>query len=178
MSASVKVPKIEKQKRALSSLRAWGRNYNVGDIGAIYLSIQRWGFNGALRVWYDREKPDAEPPVVIAGNHTYLALLQMRDEDCDPPVNVELDAQGDWLVECIDVSHLSFVEAEAFAIADNRTADLATYDEEKLAVLLREIAERDPEAAKPLLDSIAGSGQVEVRVVELVPAGKGRPRHA
>ena len=43
------------------------------------------------------------------------------------------------------MSHLSFDEAEAFAIADNRTTELATYDEEKLAGLLREIAERDPD---------------------------------
>lgn len=141
-----KTPKVEKQKRPLSSLRTWTRNYNQGDIGAIYASIRRWGFNGALRVWYDREHPDAEPPVVIAGNHTFLALLQMRDENCEPPTNVEVGTDGDWYVDWVDVSHLSFAEAEAFAIADNRTTQLATYDEEKLVVLLREIAERDPES--------------------------------
>lgn len=139
-----RIPRVERQKRALASMRTWDRNYSAGDIGAIYASIRRWGFNGALRVWYDREDPDAEPPVVIAGNHTYLALLQMRDEDCDPPTNVDVGPDGDWYVDWVDVSHLSFPEAEAFAIADNRTTQLATYDEEKLATLLKEIAERDP----------------------------------
>jgi len=61
------------------------------------------------------------------------------------PTNIDVAPDGDWLVDWVDVSHLTFPEAEAFAIADNRTTELATYDEEKLVVLLREIAERDPD---------------------------------
>jgi hypothetical protein len=139
-----RVPRVERQKRALSSMRTWARNYNRGDIGAIYASIRRWGINGAVRLWCDRDNPDAAAPVVIAGNHTFLALLQMRDENCDPPANIDVGPDGDWYVDWVDVPHLTFAEAEAFAIADNRTTQLATYDEEKLVVLLKEIAEREP----------------------------------
>ena len=96
---SKRILRVERQKRALSSMQTWTRNYNQGDIGAIYTSILRWGFNGALRVWYDRDNPDAEPPVVIAGNHTYLALLQMRDEGSDPPANIDVGPEGDWFVD-------------------------------------------------------------------------------
>ena len=37
--------------KPLSALKEWAGNYNEGDIGAILVSIQRFGFNGALRVW-------------------------------------------------------------------------------------------------------------------------------
>lgn len=127
---------------SLSQLQAWKRNYNRGDVHAIAASIQRWGFNGALRVW---SGDDSQAPTVIAGNHTYLALLQLKDEGADPPVHVDVAPDGSWQVACVDVSHLAYHEAEAFAIADNRVASLATHDDEKLALLLREISDQNPE---------------------------------
>ena len=66
MTKPTRTPRVEREKRPLSSLRTWPRNIRQGDVGAIYVSIQRWGFNGALRVWQDPGAPDDEPATVIA----------------------------------------------------------------------------------------------------------------
>lgn len=128
--------------RPLRSLSPWERNYNRGDIDAIRASIERFGFNAALRVWKDE--------IIVAGNHTYAALCRLRDLDAAVPAGEAVRKRGDdWEVLCIDLSHLSFREAEAFAIADNRVAALATQDQNALAELLNELGS-DP----PLLEAI------------------------
>jgi DNA modification methylase len=121
--------------RPSSSLTPWSRNYNRGDVDAISRSIARFGFNGTLRVWRDG--------VVVAGNHGLAALLQLKAEGAPPPVHIELAEDGDWLVPVTDVSHLSETLAEAFAVADNRTRDLATTDDAQLAAILQGIVEAD-----------------------------------
>lgn len=113
----------------LSTLKRWERNYRIGNVEAIAASIKRFGFNGALRVWQNG--------IVMAGNHSLAALQFLKARGDEPPVGV-IDG-GDWQVPCIDVSHLSDVEAQAFAIADNRTAQLATDDEERLGAILTEL---------------------------------------
>lgn len=117
---------------SIDDLHLWQRNYRQGDIGAIINSIRTFGFNGALRVWRDN--------VVIAGNHTLMALVEMKRQQEDAPHGVVVDKSGDWLIACVDVSHLEDVEAQAFAIADNRTSELADNDDLMLQSLLSDIA--------------------------------------
>lgn len=121
--------------RPLSSLKRWEDNYRQGDVDAIVASITRFGFNGAFRVWKG---------TVIAGNHALIALEVMRSRGDSAPVGVD-DNGKDWLVPCIDISRLKKSEAEAFAIADNRTHDLGSDDEGRLAVLLARIQQSDEE---------------------------------
>lgn len=84
-------------RRPLSQLQPWERNYNRGDVDAIARSIQRFGFNGTLRVWRDG--------IVVAGNHGLAALRHLKAEGAEPPVHIELAEDGDWLVPVTDVSH-------------------------------------------------------------------------
>lgn len=121
--------------RNITDLRTWAANYRQGDVGAIITSILKFGFNGALRVWRDN--------TVMAGNHTLLALRSMQAQQLDAPHGVIVTGDGDWLAACIDITHLSETEARAFAIADNRTTELATNDAESLAALLQELAHED-----------------------------------
>lgn len=118
----------------LATLKRWNRNYRQGDVGAIIQSIARFGFNGALRVWRD--------DVVIAGNHALMALLQMKASAYQTPRGI-VEHDGKWLIPCVDVSHLSEIEAEAYAIADNRTQERGDNDNEQLAALLSSIAAED-----------------------------------
>ncbi len=118
----------------LATLKRWNRNYRQGDVGAIIQSIARFGFNGALRVWRD--------DVVIAGNHALMALLQMKASAYQTPRGI-VEHDGKWLIPCVDVSHLSEIEAEAYAIADNRTQERGDNDNEQLAALLASIAAED-----------------------------------
>lgn len=120
--------------RNLAELKCWQRNYRHGDIGAITQSLLRFGYNGALRVWKDN--------TVIAGNHTLLALQGIKASGLPAPRNVEED-RGAWWVAVIDCSWMTQVEAQAYAVADNRTSALATDDDQRLAELLTEIASED-----------------------------------
>lgn len=114
----------------LDSLEAWPRNYRRGDVKAIKVSIQRFGFNGALKV---------RQSVVYAGNHQLIALRELQDEGHARPRNIDADPTGSWLVPVIHIDHLSEEEAEAFAIADNHTQELGSLDQERLAELLVEL---------------------------------------
>lgn len=116
--------------RKLSDLKTWERNYRKGDVQAIVNSIARFGFNTALRVWQGN--------TVIAGNHTLLALRQMKANGADVPRGVMVEGDA-WVVPCVDVSHLSRPEAAAFAIADNHLTEKAENDGEQLAALLDDL---------------------------------------
>lgn len=125
--------------KPLDTLRLWGENYNEGDIGAIAKSIMTFGFRGAIRIWQD---------MVIAGNHTVMALMSVKAHGPLSPNKIPEDVTyhwppsgivavgDDWYVRFIDCSDLSYVEAKAFAIADNEVARRAVRDELKLAELL------------------------------------------
>ena len=120
----------------LETLHAWKGNYNQGDIGRIRLSLERFGFVGALRVWREGR--------VIGGNHVFQALVQLEAEGATPPENVVIDPKnGAWTVLVSSAYHLTEQEAVAFAIADNRTAALASQDEGLLASYLVGIYKED-----------------------------------
>lgn len=75
----------------------------------------------------------------MAGNHAFIALTTIQANGAPAPMGVQVKGK-DWLVPCIDVSHLSQREAEAYGIADNRTSDLAANDEERLIEILKDIS--------------------------------------
>src|SRR5574341_1472242 len=145
--------------RPLSQLKKWPGNYNKGDVRAIARSILRFGFNSALRVWQD--------DMVIAGNHSLQALQLLHELSLQEAINQLLGEQaaqriaagempaphwppehievqdGEWLAQTVAVTHLSWEEAKAYAIADNHTAQLASQDPELLARYLAELLEHD-----------------------------------
>jgi len=112
--------------KPLRRLVNWDANYRIGDVLAIRRSIERFGFLGALRT---------RGNVVYAGNHVLKALKELEAEGAEPPQGIQVRS-GRWYVATIPIDHLTESEAVAFAIADNRTAELATNDAEKLLELL------------------------------------------
>lgn len=123
----------------ITALKLWDDNYNEGDVGAIARSIRQFGMRGAIRVWRDN--------VVMAGNHTLMALWSMKASGSEPPAGV-IAKDGKWYLPAnriIDLSDMDYVEAQAFAIADNETARLSTRDEKQLAQLLVNIQQNKPE---------------------------------
>jgi hypothetical protein len=139
--------------RPLSELSRWDRNYRVGNVEAIVASIVRFGFNGTLRVWKDG--------CVMAGNHAFVALETMRANGAKPPRGIEVKGK-EWFVPTVDVSHLSRLEAEAYAVADNRTQELGQNDPERLAALLADI--------KSGTGSLDGVGYSEAELEALLKA--------
>jgi len=120
-------------QRILDELKLWDRNYNKGDVQQIKKSIRRFGFNNAVRVWREG--------MVIAGNHSTIALRELQAEKWIPQGGAIRVVDERWEVDTIDVSHLSKPEAEAFAIADNHIASMAEPDNAVLADLLMEFQE-------------------------------------
>ncbi len=120
----------------LSQLHEWERNYRLGDVEAIKKSIRRFGFNGVLKVW--------QGGVVMAGNHALKALRSLQEEDAKAlPANCVADPDGGWLIPCVGIERLTYEEAQAFALADNKTASLGSNDELLLDELLSELGDFD-----------------------------------
>lgn len=105
----------------VSSLSTLPGNPRRGDIEAVAASLKRFG----------QRKPivaRVSDRVVIAGNHTLQAAISLG-----------------W--ESIAVSFVNENEEEslAFALADNRTAELGDYDDGLLLDLIRSVGDFDPE---------------------------------
>lgn len=103
----------------LSELREHPENPRQGDVGAIVTSVEANGFYGALIV-------QKSTSYVLAGNHRLKALR----------------AQGAKRVPIIE-RDVDDRTAMRILLGDNRTADLATYDEDKLLELLLKAADED-----------------------------------
>jgi ParB-like chromosome segregation protein Spo0J len=103
----------------ITTLRTLEKNPRRGEVKAIMRSLERFG----------QRKPIVALPngTVIAGNHTLMAARELG-----------------WDEIAVMVTDDDPQTAKGFALADNRTGDLGTYDEEILAELLVEVSD-DPE---------------------------------
>jgi hypothetical protein len=93
--------------RELDQLVLLPGNPRQGDVGAISQSLERFGQLKPIVV--------NDEGVILAGNHTYLAAKALG-----------------WTHVAAVVGGLEGAEQSAFALADNRLSDLATYDNELL----------------------------------------------
>lgn len=148
------------QLRDIAGLTPWPDNYQESDIGKIIVSILTSGYNDTLRIWRDPEQPDRE--LIMAGNHTHQALIkiaktgkkilkQLNLEDRPwPPTHIveqpNEDGTVSWLVDTIDLDHLNYMQAQAYAIADNEIARKSVRDDVALAEHLIKLAEKDRRA--------------------------------
>lgn len=114
-------PKIAERdhhpKYPLSKVTEHPRNPNQGDVGALAELIRRHGFRGAIEV-------QKSTGYVIAGNHRVKAARALG------MTHVPADV--------VDVDDREAVER---LLADNRSRDLAAYDDQALAELLAELAQ-------------------------------------
>lgn len=90
-------------------------NPRQGDIGAITESIKRHG-------WYGTLIAQRSTGHVLAGNHRLQAAIALG-------------------ITHVPVTYLDVTDEQArrILIADNRTSDLATYDDEQLSSILQEL---------------------------------------
>lgn len=112
--------KILNEEMVMASVHAvqhHPENQRQGDVGAVWESIHENGFWGALIV-------QRSTGYILVGNHRYRAAIEEGATEL-PVIYVDVDDD----------------RARRILLADNRTNDLATYDEEGLAKLLQEIIE-------------------------------------
>jgi ParB-like chromosome segregation protein Spo0J len=118
------------------------RKHNERNLESIKASLARFGQQKPIVVGRDG--------VVIAGNGTLAAARSLG-----------------WSMIDIVRSHLTGAEATAYAIADNRTAELAEWDEESLAQQLAALQIEDEELLAATgfdekeLESMSGPAEVE-----------------
>src|ERR1700693_2736844 len=93
------------------------RKHSKKQVGQIARSIRTFGFNVPILVDADLR--------VIAGHGRLLAARQLGLSD----------------VPTISLEHLSPEQAKAFAIADNRLTEIATWDDRLLGEQLHELSE-------------------------------------
>lgn len=107
-----------------STLTPFHKNPRRGNVPAIAESLAR---NGQFRpIVVNAGTHTGRPNEVLAGNHTLLAALMLEEEGRG------LDGGLDCYV--VDVTDQ---EAERIVLADNRTADLGSYDNADLVELLK-----------------------------------------
>ena len=106
---------------AVGDLKPWGQNPRRNDLAVVEVvkSIERFGFSAPIVA-------NRRTGEIIAGHTRWLAAQRLKLAEV--PVR--------WL-------DLSAVEQKALALADNRLAEIATWDEQGLADVLRELQAED-----------------------------------
>jgi hypothetical protein len=124
----------------VDQLTPYPGNAKRGDVGAILSSLRK---NGQYRGLVVRQQPDGAL-VVLAGNHTRQALAEHGPGDCGTKACGVCENNPAWtpaarcdVVQCDDQTALRV------NLADNRTADLGTYDYAGLAELLGTLGDVD-----------------------------------
>jgi len=100
----------------LSILKQYNNNPRIGNVDLIAESLEENGQFRPLVVNKDN--------VILAGNHTYLAMKQLKWKTCD--------------VFYVDVDEK---EARKIVLVDNRLSDLASYDGTLIANMLGDLQE-------------------------------------
>jgi DNA modification methylase len=130
----------------IGDLQPHPRNPRRGDVGAIQASIGHHGFYGTVVAQRSTGR-------ILAGNHRWLAAKAAGLTEV-PVAWVDVDDE----------------QAERILLVDNRANDLASYDDEALLELLRELQATD--------DGLAGTGFDDAAMDALLAEAAGRPAAA
>ena len=115
----------EHQTVPLLDLNHYSKNPRRGDVQAIKGSIVA---NGIFRpVIVNKGTYTDKPNEILAGNHTVKAIRELAEENPDDRRWQQVEV---WMVD-VDAER-----AARIVLADNRTADLDSYDNEELLGLL------------------------------------------
>lgn len=120
---------------ALDVIRPWDRNPRKNDpaVPRVASSIRRFGFIAPVVVWASAER-------LVAGHTRLKALRRLLAED---PGFLPRGAPASGLVPVRFAEFTSEAEADAYALADNRLNEIATWDSSALGVILAELQKTD-----------------------------------
>jgi ParB-like chromosome segregation protein Spo0J len=136
----------------LDDLQTYHANPRIGNVGVIKESLRT---NGQFRpILVNRGTLTGRENEILAGNHTFLAARELNKDD---PSNEEWQSLECYVVD-VDAD-----QATRIVLADNRTAELGTFDD---LVLLEELGK---------LDSTEGTGYDPADLMALEDILKGAP---
>ena len=134
----------------VGDLRTFHKNPRRGDVEAIAGSLR---VNNQYRpIVVNLGTHTGRKNEVLAGNHTLMAARQLAEEDA---AWGEVDA---WVIDVDDD------QASRIVLADNRTADLGSYDDDALVELLSQVA-----------DDLDGTGFTQDDLADMIAASDGAP---
>jgi hypothetical protein len=138
-------PDLSTETVAIGTLKPYGKNPRVGHVDAIAKSLEK---NGQYRpiVVNRRDR------TILAGNHTWKAAQQLGWDSIS--------------VTFVDVDD---EQARRIVLVDNRSNDIASYDEHALADLLSSIVDEEG------VLGLVGTGFTETFVDDLVTRLDGPP---
>lgn len=131
------IPELQHLAVDVDSLTELPGNPRRGDVDAVAASLARFGQRKPVIV-------RASDRTITAGNHTWKAARQLG-----------------WTTIAALVLDDDEATSAAFALADNRTSELGSYDEADLLALIRTVGDLDP-------SMLADAGWSEDAVRELV----------
>ena len=132
----------------ISELEEWDRNPNRGDDEAVAASLDRFS---ALQIAVYRVEGGRK--VIVAGNTRYRAARRL----------------GWTHYPAIDAAHLSYEQARAYGLADNKTRDRADLDRDALADVVSEITD------DPYDDLLTAAGYDPGEILNLIHAAEQHP---
>lgn len=124
----------------VGALRPWDKNprRNTSAVEPVARSLERFGFVSPVVIW-------ASGGRMVAGHTRLKAMQAILGRD---PSFIPRGAPGPGLVPVRFQEFASEAEADAYALADNRLAEIAKWDEELLPGVLRQIQQEDAELLK------------------------------
>lgn len=132
-----KQPGMKIQYIPLSTLKPAPRNPKDHDLGAIILSLQRFGFvtPGVINETTGH---------IVVGHGRAEALLEMKRTGSVPPTRIRERRDKEWMVPFIrGIEFADDREAEAFVVADNKLSEIGGWDWGLLPVVLSELRDID-----------------------------------
>lgn len=146
----------------IDKLQGLPNNPRLGDVNAVMASLARFGQRKPIVARYD-------DGTIIAGNHTWQAAKQLG-----------------WTEIAVAYVGDDDVTAQAYALADNRTAELGSYDEQALKDLIEQVHAVVPEfvrdagwsdeAVKELVAKIESEQIPEVTQTDYIPEPPEEPK--
>ncbi|HEX2864219.1 MAG TPA: hypothetical protein VHN99_06600 [Deinococcales bacterium] len=117
----------------LSALQGAPSNPKEHDIGALCVSLRRFGFVAPALL-------DEATGRLVAGHGRVAALEALRDSGEPAPDRVHTLPDGDWAIPVVrGLSFKTPEEAAAYLIADNRLTQLGGWDDAALLALLQDV---------------------------------------
>lgn len=138
---------LEALAQPIDTLELLDGNPRVGDVEAVAASLRRFGQRKPIVA----RRSDRQ---VIAGNHTLKAARSLG-----------------WTEIAVVLVDDDDATAKAFALADNRTAELGGYDDDNLAAMIREVGEHDA----ALLADTGWDCEAVDRLLEEIAAAEAQP---
>lgn len=124
----------EPQWLPVSAFRPWAKNPRKNDgtpVERVARSIERWGFVSPIVVWRSAGR-------MVAGHTRLKALTRIL---ADNPGFTPKGAPGPGMARVVFHEFASEQDADAYALADNRLAENAEWDDEALRAIIADVGD-------------------------------------